>query len=82
MSRMTRKTRTHLSNDDKIILLNLCVECQAEHVHNKKMAFWILISELLEKETGVKLKDPQKTVNILVARRKAEVRTQSRESGT
>jgi hypothetical protein len=77
-----RKSRTHLNDTDRLALMSLCVEHQAEHVPNKKTAFWLLMSELLEKENNIKLRDPQKTVTILVAKRKAEISIQSKESGT
>ncbi|KAH0604108.1 uncharacterized protein H6S33_007139 [Morchella sextelata] len=65
------------------VLMRLCVDYQAEHVQGKNSGFWLLISELLEQKSGgVKLKDPQKTVSLIVARRRAEVRMQERESGT
>jgi hypothetical protein len=76
-----RKTRTYLTDEDKVVLMNLCVDYQADHVRNKKTEFWSMISELLEQTAGVTLKEPQKTVRGLVAKRKATVKVQLKESG-
>ncbi|KAH0609204.1 uncharacterized protein H6S33_001432 [Morchella sextelata] len=79
----SRRSHCTIREGEKIVLMRLCVDYQADHVQGKKNAFWLFISELLEQETGgVKLKDPQKTVSWMVARRRAEVRMQERESGT
>jgi hypothetical protein len=64
-----RKKRTHLTQDDKLVLMNLCVDYQAEHVQNNKGRFWTKITELLDQATGVRLCDPSKTVAGLVVQR-------------
>jgi hypothetical protein len=76
-----RKERTHVNDDDKVVLMTLCTQYQAEHVRNKKMGFWLMISELLEQNTGLKLRDPSKTVAGIVAKRKATVRKEKSTSG-
>ncbi|KAH0608310.1 uncharacterized protein H6S33_002362 [Morchella sextelata] len=79
----SRRPRCTITEGEKVVLMHLYVDYQVKHVQGKKSAFWLLISELLEQESGgVKLKDPQKTVSLIVARRRAEVRMQERESGT
>ncbi|KAA8914910.1 hypothetical protein FN846DRAFT_992846 [Sphaerosporella brunnea] len=66
---LQRKKRTHLTQDDKLVLMNLCVDYQAEHVQNNKGRFWQKITELLDQETGVRLGDPSRTVAGLVVQR-------------
>ncbi|KAA8892935.1 hypothetical protein FN846DRAFT_1025978 [Sphaerosporella brunnea] len=34
------KKKTHLTQDNKLVLTNLCVDYQAEHVQNNKGRFW------------------------------------------
>jgi hypothetical protein len=61
--------------------MNLCVDYQADNIRNKKGEFWSMISEMLLQTTGVTLKDPRKTVLGLVAKRKATINVQLKESG-
>jgi hypothetical protein len=82
-----RKKRAHLTENDKLVLMNLCVDYQAEHVQNNKGRFWQKIAELLDQQTGVRLSYPSKTVAGLVVQRQVlkevpDERKSGRHTGT
>jgi hypothetical protein len=52
-----------------LALLKLCIQFQGEHNHGNKGNFWKKMSTLLHQEHGVLLKDPQSTVDDMVAPR-------------
>ncbi|RPA99887.1 hypothetical protein L873DRAFT_1806043 [Choiromyces venosus 120613-1] len=49
---------TYLTDENKLALVKLCVENQADFQERRKGQFWMMISGLLEQEIGVSLKDP------------------------
>jgi hypothetical protein len=51
------KRCVHLTVELKICLVKLCVENQADFQVGKKMQFWATMSELLQQEAGIHLKD-------------------------
>ncbi|RPB05755.1 hypothetical protein L873DRAFT_1797486 [Choiromyces venosus 120613-1] len=52
------RRRTYLTDENKLALVKLCVENQADFQERRKGQFWMMISGLLEQEIGVSLKDP------------------------
>jgi hypothetical protein len=52
------KRRVHLTEETKLSLIKLCIENQADFQQGKKMQFWATMSELLQQEAAIHLKDP------------------------
>lgn len=52
------KRRVHLTDELKLCLIKLCVENQVDFQLGKKMQFWATMSQLLQQEAGILLKDP------------------------
>ncbi|RPA95932.1 hypothetical protein L873DRAFT_1811990, partial [Choiromyces venosus 120613-1] len=59
------RRRTHLTDENKLALVKICVENQADFQEQKKGQFWAMISGLLQQEVGVSLKDPAGMFKIL-----------------
>jgi hypothetical protein len=55
------------------VLVKLCVAHQSEYFHGQKGNFWKKISQLLEQEHGIILKEPRSTMQDIMAARRAEV---------
>ncbi|KAF8445457.1 hypothetical protein BDZ91DRAFT_753715 [Kalaharituber pfeilii] len=58
--------RTQLNDEEKLHLVHLCIEYQAEHVKGKKGAFWEKIRMLLKEQIGKDLRDPHSIMRILL----------------
>jgi hypothetical protein len=91
-------TRTRLSPDDHLILMNHVCEHMGEYIQGK-IKFWKTISQLFEEDTGLRpslklytlysnlytgktLKEPRLTVQTLLEHRELELKRQEKESGT
>jgi hypothetical protein len=71
-----------MTDDFRLALLKLCIQWQDENVYGNKTKFWYKMSVLLAQECGVLLKDPQSTIDDMVAARRIVVATQKTESGS
>ena len=72
--------RVRLSKAEKVKLIRLCVVHQSEHRHGNKKVFWSKIRGLLFEDIGKELRDPQQTVDGLVAQFQADIARE--ETGT
>ncbi|KAI9833111.1 MAG: hypothetical protein M1826_000478 [Phylliscum demangeonii] len=78
----SRKTRTHLSEEDCLTLIRLCLANKHHHHPGRSQtAFWPLIAGLFESKTGKSIKDPSPIVDRLTAARLRQVERQGIESG-
>jgi hypothetical protein len=76
------KKASQMNDDDRLALLKLCIESHDENVYGNKKQFWSKMSLLLQQECRVLLKDPQSTIDDMVAARRIVVAQQKTESGT
>lgn len=78
-----KKTRARGMNaQEKLALIRECCEHASEYRLNNKMAFWMLIRDLLKTRTGYLLKEPRNTVLRWVADRGDELVQEEMGSGT
>ena len=78
----TLTLRVRLSKAEKVKLIRLCVLHQNEHRHGNKKVFWSKIRGLLYEEIGKELRDPQQTVDGLVAQFQADIAREENGAGT
>jgi hypothetical protein len=74
--------KAQMNDDVRLDLLKLCIQFHQEHVYGNIKKFWGKMSLLLAQECGVLLKDPQSTIDDMVAARRIVVAAQKEESGT
>lgn len=78
-----KKTRARGMNaQEKLVLIRECCEHASEYRLNNKMAFWMMIRDLLKARTGYLLKEPRNTVLRWVADRGDELVQEEMGSGT
>ncbi|KAI5816078.1 hypothetical protein BZA77DRAFT_67862 [Pyronema omphalodes] len=73
---------TLINDDDRLALIKFCIEYNEENVYGNKKQFWQKMSLLLQQECGLLLRDPQSTVDDMVASRRIVLARQKKESGT
>jgi hypothetical protein len=73
--------RARLSDDERMALMKLCVANMDSHNKGSKQRFLDLISDLLYEETGVRLKNPFRSVNVIISHRREVIKWQAKESG-
>ena len=77
------RQRARLTDEEKLVLVRLCVNYQEEHTRGNNLAnFWIKIKQLLKDETGKELKNPQDTIRLMTTALEVQDRRELRESGT
>ncbi|KAI9885706.1 MAG: hypothetical protein M1823_002471 [Watsoniomyces obsoletus] len=76
-----RRSRVHLTENDNVILIQICVTQSRLYQPRKLGKFWQLVGVLFSGQTGKSLKDPPRTVEELVAQRKITMKRQEMESG-
>ncbi|RPA99268.1 hypothetical protein L873DRAFT_1806755, partial [Choiromyces venosus 120613-1] len=59
------RCHTHLTDENKLALVKICVENQADFQEQKKGQFSAMIFDLQQQEAGVSLKDPAGMFKIL-----------------
>ncbi|KAI5815426.1 hypothetical protein BZA77DRAFT_75400 [Pyronema omphalodes] len=64
------KKASQMDDSDRLALLKFCIQCHKENVYGRKKQFWSKMSLLLQQERRVLLKDPQSTVDDMVAARR------------
>lgn len=74
--------RARLTDEEKLVLVRLCVNYQDEHTRGNKANFWIKIKQLLKDETGKELKNLQDTIRLMSTTLEVQDRREQRESGT
>ncbi|KAK9327270.1 hypothetical protein V1520DRAFT_349285 [Lipomyces starkeyi] len=71
------RKRSHFSEDMKVNLVQICVLHQNEYVRRRKSRSWRDISRLFEAKTGVPIRKPAQTVEILIRERREKLRYRS-----
>ncbi|KAF8457325.1 hypothetical protein BDZ91DRAFT_852369 [Kalaharituber pfeilii] len=74
--------QTRLTEEERLILVRLCLEYQDEHTPRNKTKFWLKIKLLLLEKIGKELKDPQQAITRMVEQLEIDDRRERKESGT
>ncbi|KAF8453193.1 hypothetical protein BDZ91DRAFT_749684 [Kalaharituber pfeilii] len=76
------RSKVNLTDEDRLILVRLCVEHQSKHRRGNKENFWKDIKEYFIHATGKRLSDPRDTMSSLLIQLEVDDRQEAKESGT